>query len=273
MILNRFLEFPSSKGSVKIPTNELIGKYKEDYKAVKSKISAKIYKIGNEYFAHVLIPSGSVDKFFYDVLIQFTSLDKTLEDSHIKIFSNSPSFVYSFAYVFYNLDVDGQKNMIADDMDKLIPKNRLTADITDKKIDDEVLEHAPVTRNPYGLPLFDKTLYFGVFYILEKYDPQKFKRYARVVNNKFLIDNIKSFEKTMLLREKMLIEAKKKEINQVVANKTVKKEAKERLDQGMNVSIRYNKKVRGGVIKSKPSSNIRKIKAASTSINEIKKMK
>jgi hypothetical protein len=207
------------------------------------------------------------------VLIQFTSLGKTIEESDIKIFSNSPSFIYSFAYVFYHLDVDGTKNMIIDEFDKHIPKERLLADISSEKIGEEVLHGEPVTRNPYGLPLFDKTLYFAVFHILEKYDVAKIKRYARPINKKFLIDNIKSFDKTMLLREKMAIEAKKKEIRSTVTNKGLKKDAIDKLDQGMNVNIRYNKKVRGGVIKSKPSTNVTRTKAASTSIDKIKKMK
>ena len=98
--------------------------------------------------------------------------------------------------------------MIADKFAKLIPEKRLTADITKDKIGKEVLHGEPVTRNPYGIPLLDKTLYLAIFHILEKYNAKSLPRQSRMINEKFLINNVKSFDKTMLLREKNVTKSK-----------------------------------------------------------------
>ena len=159
MKLEQFLESPSPKGGIKIPTNELITKHRESYNKVKGKIRSNVYTTDRKtYIVLVRIPSGEVKDFNYDCIIQFNKIGNSLEDSDIKIFSNSPSFVFSFAYVFYHIADEGSTGMIADKFAKLIPEKRLTADITKDKIGKEVLHGEPVTRNPYGIPLLDKTL-------------------------------------------------------------------------------------------------------------------
>ncbi len=93
MKLEQFLESPSPKGGIKIPTNELITKHRESYNKVKGKIRSNVYTTDRKtYIVLVRIPSGEVKDFNYDCIIQFNKIGNSLEDSDIKIFSNSPSF-------------------------------------------------------------------------------------------------------------------------------------------------------------------------------------
>lgn len=274
MYLEKFLESPNPRGGIKIPTNELITKYREKYEKIKRNIKSNVYTLDRKkFYVLVRIPSAEVKDFTYDVVIEFTSVGKSLEESHIKIFSNSPSFVYSFAYVFYHLEDEGNVGMIIDKFEKHIPKERLAADITDKKIGKEVLHGKPVHRNPFGIPLLDKTLYYAVFHILDKYTKITLIQNSRRVNEQFFINNVKSFEKTMLLREKMLQGQKKEKIRRIVRNPKVAQELERRIDQGNNVVVHNVKRTHDNKVRVTPSKNVTRVKAAKTSITKIKKMK
>ena len=61
-----------------------------------------------EYYFYIQIPSESVEHFFWDTVIQFTTKDGELEKSpslknyDIKFFSNDPAFMFNFAKAAYN---------------------------------------------------------------------------------------------------------------------------------------------------------------------------
>lgn len=222
MKLKRFLSdnFSLGKGSIKIPAEELINKYRNNYhEAIKKglKFPTDLYWIAKEsvVVVHVKVPSESVKNFYYDVLIQFEKDGKDFEDCHIKIFSNSPSFVYTYAYVFYHLEDDERegKGMIIDDYDKKIPKERLLVSGAENKLDKEVLHGYPTVRNPYGLPLFDKTVYYAIFNIIENFDFNRVIHNKRMVTRRGLFDNIKDFDTLMIMRKAE--EDKQRENNRV----------------------------------------------------------
>lgn len=172
------------KGSVKIPIKGMIETYRERYEelAAVKKFSHIAYKTlpGGRHIVHVKVPSKTLNRFFYDVLLEFepTPGATTFEDCNIRIFSNSPSFVYSYAYVFYHLDPDGDSTdkerkragvrrpgMLIDKLVRKIPSGRLLMPGTEKKLGEKVIDNAPVIRNPYGLPLFDSSIYMAIFYL------------------------------------------------------------------------------------------------------------
>lgn len=272
MKLQQFLDVPTPKGGVKIPSNEIIANYKKLYQERRRNITSKLYTIDRKViYALVSIPSGNVKGFNYDVIIEFHKIGKTLEDSDIRIFSNSPSFVYRYAYVFYNMPDEGSSGMIIDKFSKHIPTKNLTAEITADKIPQEALHGPPITRNPYGIPLLDTTIYQAIFHILDRYNTSTITR-ARMVNERFFINNVKSFEKTMLLREKMLILEKKKVIEDKVPVSKIREHLVSELNDGKNVNVRVIKKG-GNKVSVKDSTNVTKLKAAKTSMTVIKKMK
>lgn len=68
------------------------------------KIDIKAYHVGRRYICYLKIPSEVIDKFYYDVLIEFRPPGKitgnSLKDYHVKFFSNDPSFVFTFTHAF-----------------------------------------------------------------------------------------------------------------------------------------------------------------------------
>lgn len=184
MLLKHFLvdELQITKGAVKMPIKSLIETYRERYEEMAKDRSKPFqhttYRTvpGNRLLAHVKVPSRSLPKFYYDVLLELTPTDKAADfgDCHVKIFSNSPSFVYTYAYVFYHLDV-GDKSpaakrksrtgMIIDTFTNKIPRDRLLMPGTEKKLGSKVLDNEPSTRNPLGLPYLDSSIYLAIFYL------------------------------------------------------------------------------------------------------------
>ena len=174
MLLKNFLadELQVKKGSVKMPIKSLVDQYKERYEEMAQDTSRPfsymVYQTtpGGRIIVHVKVPSRSLTKFYYDVLLELEPTDKatTIRDCHVKFFSNSPSFIYSYAYVFYHLDPGdsstpkgrrSRSGMIIDTFTKKIPRDRLLMPGTEKKIGDKVLKNEPVVRNPLGLPYLD----------------------------------------------------------------------------------------------------------------------
>ena len=225
---------PISKGSVRIPIRGLIDEYHRRYNLAKnrSKFQFKhtVYKVKetNYTIIHVLVPSETVPGFNYDVLFQISYEPTTtkLEDCEVKIFSNAPSFVYTYAYVFYHLDMgDGQKpGMIVDSMNRKIPKDRLLISDTEQKLPDEVRKQRPVIRNTLGLPLWDKSLYYALFYLTEEVSFLTIRSRQVSIKEADLMNKVRDFDKLMSDRKRE--ERKYKESTKAVrekANKAIKK--------------------------------------------------
>jgi len=203
---------PISKGSVQIPIRGLIDEYHRRYNLAKnrSKFTFKhtVYNIkdSNATIIHVLVPSETVPGFTYDVLFQISYEPTTtkLEDCEVKIFSNAPSFVYTYAYVFYHLSMgDGQKpGMIVDSMGKKIPKDRLLISDTEKKLPNEVRKQRPVIRNTLGLPLWDKSLYYALFYLTEEVSFLSIRTKQVPIKESELMNQVRDFDKLMADRKR-----------------------------------------------------------------------
>ena len=70
-------------------------------------IDFMLYKSDDsKYTIHIKIPSEVVEKFYYDVVIEFSTKEKfdfvrpTLSNYDVKFFSNDPAFVFTFAYSY-----------------------------------------------------------------------------------------------------------------------------------------------------------------------------
>lgn len=73
------------------------------------KIDIKAYHVGKRYICYLKIPSEVIDKFYYDVLIEFrapkTIVGTDLKDYLVRFYSNDPSFVYTFTHAFVKNDL------------------------------------------------------------------------------------------------------------------------------------------------------------------------
>ena len=224
MLLKEFMldNVSVGKGSIKIPMKGFIEEMRERYDEM-SKNNEKpflyaVYKVtpGDRLVVHVKIPSRSLHtKFYYDVLLELepTKNAVTIEDCHVKIFSDSPSFVYSYAYVFYHLDPEGKQidprkgrkgaGLLINKLQGKIPADRLLMPAAEKKLGDEVLKNPPVVRNPHNLPLFDSSIYLAIIYLEDVTTLPDIQRQSKRITEQQLMSSIPTFDQLMEQRKKI----------------------------------------------------------------------
>lgn len=75
------------------------------------KVLYKLFKKDNKYYVYMKIPSEVIEKFYYDVVIEFytdnntVKASKSLKDYYVKFYSNDPSFVFTFAHAMLKNDL------------------------------------------------------------------------------------------------------------------------------------------------------------------------
>ena len=206
-----------SKGAVKIPIKGMIEQYHERYQKLLdsgAKFRYQIYKtsgLNGRTFVHVKVPSETVKDFYYDVLIELDIGKSTrdIEDCDIRIFSNCPSFVYTYAYVFYHLGNEGndpkadkkRTGMLISMLSRKIPNDRLLIPGTEKKLNDEAIENPPVVRNPAGLPLFDKSIYHAIFFIQDNLNVRTILNGRTYRTEDQIINSVSDFDTLMAKRK------------------------------------------------------------------------
>lgn len=102
----------------------------------------------NIYF-YVAVPSEAyyMNRIRWDCIIEIEyDAQKTLENRNAKFFTNSPSFIFTYAYVF------NQENLLPDFIKQKMPTQCLTV--------------PPVIKNPVETRGFDKILYQALKYLL-----------------------------------------------------------------------------------------------------------
>ena len=102
--LNQFIENPFGISDMKKKND-----FEEKYKKMKSKSDFKVNgftTIDDNYLIHVMVPSDSNQNQSYDVVVLFFTDDTvikkrtTFSNYYVKFFSNSPSFIYQYAYLY-----------------------------------------------------------------------------------------------------------------------------------------------------------------------------
>lgn len=163
MTLKEFLDNPIGKGdasiNVSLITDALSKKYEASYTdsaiGKKKKITMKILHqpLKDIYWIILTIPSETGRGNSYDVVYKLINskagnrLGISISGFDIQVFANSPSFAYTYAYV-YN-------------------KNGLLIPELSGKLGNIFMKKSPDTRNRNQIVLFDKYIYFGAKYILE----------------------------------------------------------------------------------------------------------
>lgn len=154
MNLQEYLRNPNGKGSSAIMVNEMRRILDEQYATLRGKISIRWYKLSKKYLiAHIRVPSKSVERLFYDVLLEFDidTIPKNksvINEGSVRVFSNCPSFVYTYANVF-----DKEKNFIS---------------WCKKKYPKEIFSKDPKKRNPMKIVNYERSLYFATRYLLSE---------------------------------------------------------------------------------------------------------
>ena len=153
------------------------------------------YKDGDNYYVHLTIPSEnnarSLSEVFYDVVLEFYPRNKAqialnyFNDYGVKVFSNSPSFLFTFTHV-------------------LNEKEALPDFISTKYYAKEALKNPPKVRNPIELLGIDKSIWFAIKYLTHNRLFHKI-RFEQMCNRKGSYKNIAKDIKT---QEEKLAERK-----------------------------------------------------------------
>lgn len=109
-------------------------------------------KDDNVLLLHMKLPSETYN-IFYDVLIEMREVDTLIRHNTFKLFSNSPSFVFNYAYVY------NAKGMIIPELAS--------------KYGDKVLKHPPNITNYLRITSYEKSVYYTILYILMNYEQNK----------------------------------------------------------------------------------------------------
>ena len=157
----------------------------------KGKIDYRLFndRTKNEYWIYVKIPSEVCKDFYYDTLIKFSANEnvkgagRDLFKYNVRFYSNDPSFVYTYAYVFAHNDL-------------------LIKELT-SKMSKEALKKAPTEKNPTNSVGYVKSIYF-VYLLMENRNLNKiniFEKQAEPLNTHFLMDNIMPADQKVAERE------------------------------------------------------------------------
>ena len=195
--LREYMDNPMGKGSTAIYNRKLI---QSDLDNRFNKLMKKhkdfeftIYKQKDEYFFHFLIPSESERNNKYDVVIHFTmgddsfKYDNFLHRYFIHVFSNCPSFTYTFAHTYI--------------------ENEMMIPFLKGKYDNLVVKDKPVVRNPAGIINYEKSVYFACKYLQE---------HSQLLNKMIINAKAEKFDANVLranirTSDKIMLEIKKEE--------------------------------------------------------------
>lgn len=213
--IKEFFNNPAGKGSAVLNINATKNKFQEKYNQIRKRISHKSFFVKDDIYILVNIPS-SVEGIMYDVLMKFEknkkSIGTTILDMEMRLFSNSPSFLYTYANAY-----DKQKLFIKECKKKLSPK---------------MLSDIAKTRNPYGVLSYDFSIYSALWYILSN-------GYTNIDDLK-MTDNINCNLSTVLnyVKDAELLQKNRKV--QKDYNKMVEQE---KLKKNKNKAIKGNKEL------------------------------
>lgn len=134
----------------------------------------KVYKIKQNYLFHFYIPSEEfVNSLFYNVCILFeahkelTGTEKTINNHHLKLFSNSPNFMFTYTYA--------------------LNQNKMIIPFLLNKCAKRALTETPTLRNPIEVYGFEKSIYFACRYIMDN----QLNNIYEIENNRFLYNESK----------------------------------------------------------------------------------
>lgn len=217
------------------------------------KIKYTLYRDGDDFLIHLKIPSEPIEKFYYDVVIQFYTNDSTikmsrsLKDYYVKFYSNDPSFVYTFAHAMLKNDM-----FIRD----LVPR-----------MSKQAVKKAATEKNPKNEIGYVKSIYFA-YLIMRNYslfEKVNYETYGEKYNRKRLLENITHADEKIEARQKAQEELNKKK--KIEKQKKLKERDVKTPSNG--VSSYNNNNIKG----VKRTSNIKYINKSNNGVKKTSKIK
>lgn len=144
-----FLNNPAGKGNTLLNISLVKANFTDRYNKIVKLIKHRIFFVKDDIYFLINIPS-SVDKVFYDILVKFTPDSKSpgisIADMNMQVFSNSPSWLYTYAYAYQKHDL-------------FIKECR-------KKLSSQMLKDIAKVKNPYGMLSYDFSIFAALYYIV-----------------------------------------------------------------------------------------------------------
>ncbi len=200
------------------------------------KVKYKLYKKDDKYYVHMKIPSEVIEKFYYDVVIEFytdnttVKMSKSLKDYYVKFYSNDPSFVFTFAHA-------------------MLKNNLFIKDLIPRMSKEAILKVAK-EKNPNKEIGYVKSIYFT--YLLMKnyglFNKIIFNNEANKFNLKELLQNITHADEKIEARQ-----IAQRELNKNKKNKKEKTNNIDNLESRQNNLVDSSKSIRA-------SKNIGKVR-------------
>lgn len=160
-----------------------------------------LYKGSNDYYVHLKIPSEVVPKFYYDTVIRFmvpkgkgtVTKEKTLEHYDIQVYSNDPSFCYTFCYAF------NSRNMFIKDLEGKMIKVCLT--------------RKAIEKNPKNELGYVKSLYFAYLELKgsKLFEKIKYEANAKNYSKKEILSKVTHAADKVADRQQKGLEIEKRE--------------------------------------------------------------
>jgi hypothetical protein len=148
MNLIEILQNPAGKGSRFLSSREEIRKTLHNkYLALLTmhkKFFVRVYNLKNIYFYYFRIPSEKYDV-YYEVIIKIENIKDTIADGQVSVFSNSPSFTFTYAYV---VNKDG---FLVSELRTKVARKALTM--------------KPTITNTVEIFGFEKSIHFALLYL------------------------------------------------------------------------------------------------------------
>ena len=209
------------------------------------KLDYTLYKSGKKYYVYIKIPSEVIEKFYYDVVIEFSEpkdkslIDSSLKNYNVKFYSNDPSFVYTFAHAFI--------------------KNKMFIDELKDVMSKEAIQKVAVEKNPSNQVGYVKSLYFAYLYL---------KRENVFNKNKFLVAkeiNWKRLQKEITPADLKIAQRQDAAREKAAENKRARQELDKVLrKQTVEKDIPYKTKSSKAIKNTKTVRNMNTIQKAKT---------
>lgn len=212
MTIGEYLKNPYGKGSAFSSSSKQKEDLDQQFIELSEKIASKIYRYRDFVIYHVVIPSTKKDSVNYDVVIEVETKNlhegaANLENLAFKVFSNCPSFIFTYAHVFRGY------GMLCE---WLLPK-----------YNKEVRTKPPVQRNQYGIVGLERSIYLALKHLhtSKQFNCGIYQTTGKKISGRTeIINSVRSQEQIMdKVREKIPIDKDNqtvKNVNSEFANKS-----------------------------------------------------
>lgn len=238
--IKEFLNNPGGKGNTALNIKSVKDGFLARYEKIVKSIEYQIFLVKKDVYILVNIPS-SVQGIKYDILVKFVETSKStgesIADYDMKIFSNSPSFLYTYAFAY-----DKQGLFLTDCKRKLSP---------------QMLKDIAKSKNPYGILSYDFSVFAALHFIVSNdyLSLDTINQYGKKVNKSDVLKLVKNADALQKDRKFQKVAIREAELEE--KKNKIKKSSKAKPEDEESVNeVKTVKSVK----KTKTTKTVKKVK-------------